>query len=134
VFELSPPATAGGAWTETVLHAFTDKLSDGANPYAGLIAGSKDNLYGATYYGGGSGSGTVFEVTGIGSPPPPPPIVCGGLGEICCPPPPREKPQPPPPPLPPFGTCNNPVLLVCAGIICRCKPGEVCSVEPRPPQ
>ena len=71
VFELMRPATAGGAWTETVLHAFTGG-SDGAHPEAGLIADSKGNLYGTTAGGGGSGfgSGTVFELM--------PPATAGG--------------------------------------------------------
>ena len=69
VFELTPPAIAGGAWTETVLHAFTGG-SDGGNPEAGLIADSQGNLYGTTYQGGASGYGTVFELT--------PPAIAGG--------------------------------------------------------
>jgi uncharacterized repeat protein (TIGR03803 family) len=69
VFELTPPATAGGAWTETVLHFFTGG-SDGGTPVAGLIAGSKGNLYGTTVNGGASDGGTVFELT--------PPAIAGG--------------------------------------------------------
>ena len=69
VFKLSPPATAGGAWTETVLYAFTGG-SDGATPYAGVIADSKGNLYGTTNAGGASNAGTVFELT--------PPATAGG--------------------------------------------------------
>ena len=37
VFGLSPPAAAGGAWTETVIYRFKGG-SDAANPQAGLIA------------------------------------------------------------------------------------------------
>jgi len=62
VFKLSLPATAGGAWTETVLHAFTGG-SDGGSPQAGLIADSKGNLYGTTAYGGASKIGTVFKLS-----------------------------------------------------------------------
>jgi uncharacterized repeat protein (TIGR03803 family) len=36
VFKLTPPAPGQNTWTETVLHSFTG--SDGAFPYAGLIA------------------------------------------------------------------------------------------------
>ena len=38
VFEVTPPAVAGGAWTETVLYGFTGH-ADGGKPYAGLVAG-----------------------------------------------------------------------------------------------
>jgi uncharacterized repeat protein (TIGR03803 family) len=60
-FSLTPPATPGGAWTETVLHSFVG--SDGANPYASLTAGPPDVLYGTTVNGGASGFGEFFEVT-----------------------------------------------------------------------
>ncbi|MGH6796408.1 MAG: choice-of-anchor tandem repeat GloVer-containing protein [Methylocella sp.] len=63
VFELSPPAIAGGAWILTVPHAFKGG-SDGGNSYAGLIADMNGNLYGTTGTGGNaSNSGTVFELT-----------------------------------------------------------------------
>ena len=70
VFELSPPAVQGGAWTETVLHSF-GAGSDGSNPEADLIFDQSGNLYGTTVEGGGShtcnvgGSfcGTVFKLT-----------------------------------------------------------------------
>jgi uncharacterized repeat protein (TIGR03803 family) len=87
VFELSPPATAGGAWTETVRSSFN--YGDGAGPFAGLIADSNGNLYGTTSQGGVScpdvGCGTVFELTDIGSPPTPPRIcaICRSP-PICC--------------------------------------------------
>ena len=32
VYELSPPATEGGAWTETILHKFDRNGNDGCNP------------------------------------------------------------------------------------------------------
>lgn len=65
VFELSPPATQGGAWTENVLYKFCNlpDCSDGMDPVAGLIADSGGNLYGTTEYGGAFGSGTVFELS-----------------------------------------------------------------------
>ena len=62
VFELMPPATAGGAWTEMVLHAFTC-FSDGDQPIGGLIADNEGNLYGTTSAGGAAESGTVFKLT-----------------------------------------------------------------------
>ncbi len=77
-FLLTPPAAAGGAWTETTLHTFTGP--DGANPTGGLVAGPGGVLYGNTREGGtrgcaaGDGAklgcGTVFSLT--------PPAVAGG--------------------------------------------------------
>jgi uncharacterized repeat protein (TIGR03803 family) len=61
VFELSPGT--GGGWTETVLHRFDDKSTDGNTPYASLIFDAAGNLYGTTYSGGVYGAGTVFELT-----------------------------------------------------------------------
>jgi uncharacterized repeat protein (TIGR03803 family) len=55
VFKLSPSGT------EKVLHSF--KGSDGANPFAGLIADSKGNLYGTTTSGGAPQQGVVFKLT-----------------------------------------------------------------------
>jgi uncharacterized repeat protein (TIGR03803 family) len=46
--------------TFTVLQSFNG--SDGANPYASLLAGPGPNLYGTTINGGAYGSGTVFEI------------------------------------------------------------------------
>jgi hypothetical protein len=69
VFRLSLPSTAGGPWTESVLHKFTG--IDGANPYAGLILDAAGNLYGTTFHGGDSGEyGTAFKLT--------PPATIGG--------------------------------------------------------
>lgn len=68
------PAATGAAWTETVLHSFTD--SDGAKPDGTLVFGPgaivQPELYGTTLVGGGSGNcnsylgsgcGTVFKLT-----------------------------------------------------------------------
>jgi len=68
VFELTPPASPGGAWTETVLHAFTSENGDGVYPYAGLVMGPNGVLYGTTTAGGTSDIGTVFELTPPASP------------------------------------------------------------------
>jgi len=56
VFELMPPATQGGAWTETVLHTFGHG-NDGLDPEAGLILDNAGALYGTTI------TGTVFKLT-----------------------------------------------------------------------
>jgi hypothetical protein len=69
VFELSPPKTKGGKWTEKVLHAFAGG-TDGANPNGGLLLDDKGAVYGTTYSGGNQschyedefGCGTVFEL------------------------------------------------------------------------
>jgi uncharacterized repeat protein (TIGR03803 family) len=61
VFQLTPPATQGGAWTETTLHDFTGG-HDGLGPAGGVIFGNGRALYGVTGGGGRSGHGTVFQV------------------------------------------------------------------------
>jgi uncharacterized repeat protein (TIGR03803 family) len=66
VFELTPPVSAGGAWTETILYAFKGG-ADGAFPNS-LVAGTGGILYGTALAGGkgasaGSGSGVVFQLT-----------------------------------------------------------------------
>jgi uncharacterized repeat protein (TIGR03803 family) len=48
VFELSPPAQKGGAWTETILHSFQGDHADGSTPIAGVAFDRFGNLYGAT--------------------------------------------------------------------------------------
>ena len=72
VFELSPPAVAGGKWTETILHDFgvgPGDPSDGWDPLAGLVRDAAGNLYGTTFNGGTFDSnntgGTVFEVSPV---------------------------------------------------------------------
>ncbi len=62
VFELSPPATLGGKWTETVLYNFSGG-ADGSMPYSGLVMDANGNLYGTTAEGGTAGYGTVFELS-----------------------------------------------------------------------
>lgn len=68
VFELHPPRSEGGAWTERVIYTFRSG-TDGAGPVGGLILDSNHNLYGATNSGGdpscgtgGLGCGTVFRL------------------------------------------------------------------------
>jgi hypothetical protein len=69
VFELSPPKTKGGKWTETVLHNFAGG-TDGGQPNGGLVLDSEGTLFGMTYSGGNHsckgdgyvGCGTVFRL------------------------------------------------------------------------
>ena len=62
IFQLTPPATDGGAWTETILHSFPSTQTDGARPTGGLIL-SKGVLFGVTQSSGTNGEGTVYAVT-----------------------------------------------------------------------
>jgi uncharacterized repeat protein (TIGR03803 family) len=66
LFSLTPAASPGGAWTETVLYEFTGG-SDGGYPVGALAIDSNGVIYGATEYGGSGlvagGNGTVFSWT-----------------------------------------------------------------------
>ena len=57
VFEIN---TGGG---ETILHAFANDGTDGANPNGALLLDSAGNLYGTTYRGGANSAGNLFEIT-----------------------------------------------------------------------
>ena len=71
VYELTPPATAGGAWTEIILHKFRGGNSDGCSTSGFVILDQAGDLFGATASGGGGvnntfcnhGCGTVFKMT-----------------------------------------------------------------------
>ena len=67
VFSLTPPASPGGAWTETVLYSF-EGLRDGFNPKSPVVIGSGGVLYGTTSRGGEYETGTVFSLTPPASP------------------------------------------------------------------
>ena len=67
VYSLAPPASTGGAWSQTVLYSFGG-VSDGAGPEAGVAVGGDGTLYGTTYLGGTSNAGTVFSLTPPASP------------------------------------------------------------------
>jgi uncharacterized repeat protein (TIGR03803 family) len=62
VFELAPPSTQGGAWTETVLYSFAGG-SDGKSPVAGLVFDAAGNLYGTTFFGPEAMCSMKFDVT-----------------------------------------------------------------------
>ena len=65
-YQLKRPTRKGGAWTETVLHAFTGSNGDGNLPASGLTWGKWHDLYGVTAEGGSAcqapGCGTAFEL------------------------------------------------------------------------
>jgi uncharacterized repeat protein (TIGR03803 family) len=65
VYKLSP--SAGGTWTETVLHSFSGD-ANGGRVFKGVVQDSAGNLYGTTAAGGnlsacGGGCGVVFELS-----------------------------------------------------------------------
>jgi hypothetical protein len=73
LFKLAPPTTAADSWTESTLHTFTDG-SDGQGPLS-VVFDASGALYGVAAGGGASssacgglGCGTVFELTGAGTP------------------------------------------------------------------
>lgn len=77
VFALAPPATEGGAWTETTLYAFQAGPNDGLGPEGPVVFDNNGNLYGTTYTGGNGtncensyGCGTVYRLS--------PPTIPGG--------------------------------------------------------
>lgn len=66
VFQLSPPTVQGGAWTETVLHAFGGSgSSDGGGPTSSLVFDKTGNLYGVADFGGNvtCSCGVVFQLS-----------------------------------------------------------------------
>ena len=70
VFQLAPPTTPGGSWTETVLHLFTggNYTEDGTVPDSTPVLGPNGVLYGTTYGGGLYDLGTVYELLPPSSP------------------------------------------------------------------
>ena len=60
VFELT--SSAGGTWTETVLHNFVNDGTDGFLPVSNLIFDAAGNLYGTTNGGGAYKFGIVFKL------------------------------------------------------------------------
>ena len=60
VFELTPTQT--GEWQVTVLYAFKGEPGSGF-PYGALVADTKGNLYGTTYYAGANDLGTIYRLS-----------------------------------------------------------------------
>ena len=60
VFQLAPPAIAGGSWTFTILHQFTG-TPDGSGAMGNLLL-KNGTLYGVTAYGGVGDGGAAFTV------------------------------------------------------------------------
>ncbi|MGO9518641.1 MAG: choice-of-anchor tandem repeat GloVer-containing protein [Candidatus Korobacteraceae bacterium] len=63
VFKLTP---SNGGWTESVLYSFA--FGDASYPWGGVVFDRSGSLYGTTLYGpgsgcGGSGCGTVYQLT-----------------------------------------------------------------------
>jgi uncharacterized repeat protein (TIGR03803 family) len=84
VFELAKTA-AGYASTPTTLYSFCAQANctDGAIPFAGLLADANGDLFGTTRGGLPSyGFGTVFEITGSGFIPPE--VLAGTSGQANC--------------------------------------------------
>ena len=62
VYELTPPSTSRGSWTENVLYQFTGP--GGLNPGSGLLLDALGNLYGSTEGGGScNNAGIIFELS-----------------------------------------------------------------------
>jgi uncharacterized repeat protein (TIGR03803 family) len=66
VFQLKPPATKGGTWTEKTLYQFAGG-SDGSGPLCRLVF-FRGNLFGTTVRGGVSDTGTIFQLTAPANP------------------------------------------------------------------
>jgi uncharacterized repeat protein (TIGR03803 family) len=61
VYKLSPPASQGGTWTESVIFSFNG--TDGTLASGRLLLGKGGVLYGTTEGGGDNSAGTVFQLT-----------------------------------------------------------------------
>ncbi len=65
VFEM---VNSSGTYTEKVLYSFGSTTNDGLTPYSGVVMDSSGNIFGTTYYGGGTscgsgaGCGTIYEL------------------------------------------------------------------------
>jgi hypothetical protein len=62
VFELSPPATSGAPWIETVISDLPSFRKDGDGPLGGVTRDKKGDLYYTARIGGSGGSGAAFRL------------------------------------------------------------------------
>jgi uncharacterized repeat protein (TIGR03803 family) len=62
IFELSPPTSPGGSWTETSLFTLDPSGMNGSTPWGRIAMDEDGNLYGTTLRGGLYGGGVVFEL------------------------------------------------------------------------
>jgi hypothetical protein len=74
VFQLTPPAAPGGAWTETVIHSFFTRGGGPVNNPIALTVAADGTIYGTAYgytlITGGHGASAIFQLT--------PPATTGG--------------------------------------------------------
>jgi hypothetical protein len=63
IFQLTPPSTPGGSWTETVLYSFGTQPFDATGARSGLVFAKPGVFYGVTEEGGTAGRGTVYQLT-----------------------------------------------------------------------
>jgi uncharacterized repeat protein (TIGR03803 family) len=61
IYEMVPPPSPGGAWTEVILYSFPESGANGVGPNA-VTLGPDGNLYGTTIAGGAHKLGTVFQL------------------------------------------------------------------------
>jgi uncharacterized repeat protein (TIGR03803 family) len=66
VYQLSPPTSEGGTWTETVIFSFGG--TDGSSPFGRLVFDDAGALYGTTTGGGTGQAGTVYKLTPASQP------------------------------------------------------------------
>jgi hypothetical protein len=62
VFQLTPRASGGEIWSETVLYNFADNNSDACSPFGGPVAGADGTLYGLSVVGGAYGQGAMYQL------------------------------------------------------------------------
>jgi hypothetical protein len=79
VFEI---AKTGSGYTSTPTILFSFNGTNGANPFAGLIADAAGDLFSTTSQGGANGAGTAFELTGAGFQLTAPPVLSGGGNSV----------------------------------------------------